>query len=180
MSEETIQYHYGKHHHTYVDKLNTLIPGTEFEGLSLENIICKSSDGIFNQAAQVWNHTFYWESLTDKVNQTPGGELLDAINQHFGSFEQFKKLFTQQALTLFGSGWVWLVVNKNNELEIIQTSNAENPLTEGHTPLLTCDVWEHAYYIDTRNSRPKYLDNFWVLTNWAKVLERFQNWQHYE
>lgn len=166
ISAETIEFHYGKHHQTYVTNLNNLVPGTEFEGASLEDIILKSSGGIFNNAAQIWNHTFYWNSLTPKGAGQPTGALADAINETFGSFEKFKEEFTKCAVTTFGSGWAWLVKNADGSLALVSTSNAGCPLTTGQTPLLTCDVWEHAYYIDFRNLRPKYLEAFWVLANW--------------
>jgi Fe-Mn family superoxide dismutase len=166
ISEETLEYHYGKHHQTYVTNLNNLIPGTEFEGLSLEEIIVKSSGPIFNNAAQVWNHTFYWNSLLPNGGGEPTGALADAINTTFGSFEKFKEEFTKCAITTFGSGWAWLVKNADGTLALVSTSNAGCPLTTGQKPLLTCDVWEHAYYIDYRNARPAYLEAFWALVNW--------------
>lgn len=166
ISPETIEFHYGKHHQTYVTNLNNLVPGTEFEGLSLEEIVKKSSGGIFNNAAQVWNHTFYWNSLSPNGGGAPTGGLANAIDRTFGSFEQFKEEFTKCAVTTFGSGWAWLVKNPNGTLELVSTSNAGCPLTNGQTPILTCDVWEHAYYIDFRNLRPKYLEAFWALVNW--------------
>jgi superoxide dismutase, Fe-Mn family len=166
ISAETIEYHYGKHHQTYVTNLNNLVPGTEFEGLSLEEIVKKSSGGIFNNAAQVWNHTFYWNSLSPNGGGAPTGGLANAIDRTFGSFEKFKEEFTKCAVTTFGSGWAWLVKNQNGGLELVSTSNAGCPLTSGQTPILTCDVWEHAYYIDYRNLRPKYLEGFWALVNW--------------
>ena len=162
-----------KHHQTYVDNLNKLIIGTEFENSTLEEIVLKSSGGIFNNAAQVWNHTFYWNCLTPKSNFKPEGKLLDAIEKEFGSYEEFKEKFTNSAVTLFGSGWAWLVKNKEGKLEIVQTSNAENPIRQDKTPLLVCDVWEHAYYIDKQNRRPAYLESFWNLVDWKKVEERF-------
>jgi Fe-Mn family superoxide dismutase len=166
ISEETVEYHYGKHHQTYVTNLNNLIPGTEFDGLTLEEIIVKSSGPIFNNAAQVWNHTFYWNSLTPKGGGLPTGALANAINTTFGSFAIFKEEFTKCAVTTFGSGWAWLVKNTDGSLALVSTSNAGCPLTTGQTPLLTCDVWEHAYYIDYRNARPSYLEAFWALVNW--------------
>ncbi|MGR6034849.1 MAG: superoxide dismutase [Candidatus Nitrosoglobus sp.] len=166
ISQETLEYHYGKHHQTYVDKLNGLVPGTEFENASLEEIITKASGAIFNNGAQVWNHTFYWNCLAPQGGGEPNGALMDAIKQKFGSFAEFKEKFSQSAITLFGSGWAWLVKNPNGSLDITATSNAGNPLTEGKIPLLTCDVWEHAYYIDYRNARPKYIESFWKLVNW--------------
>lgn len=171
ISAETLEYHYGKHHATYVTNLNNLIPGTEFEDLSLEDIIKKSSAGIFNNAAQVWNHTFYWNCLSPNGGGEPDGALADAINQAFGSFADFKEKFTTSSVTNFGSGWTWLVKNSDGGLEIVNTSNAANPMTEGKTPIMTCDVWEHAYYIDYRNARPKYLEAFWNLVNWSFVAE---------
>jgi Fe-Mn family superoxide dismutase len=173
ISKETLEYHYGKHHKAYVDNLNKLIPGTEFENKSLEEIIKKSSGGIFNNAAQVWNHTFYWHCLTPKSSREPSGKLADAINKKFGSFEEFKKLFSQTAITTFGSGWGWLVKNTQGEIELISTSNAGTPMTQDKQALLTCDVWEHAYYIDYRNARPTYVEKFWELVNWDFVAENF-------
>ncbi len=175
ISEETLDYHYGKHHQTYVTNLNNLVPGTEFENLSLEEIILKSSGGIFNNAAQVWNHTFYWNSLSPNGGGEPSGALADAINAEFGSFANFKEAFTKCAVTTFGSGWAWLVKNPEGKLALVSTSNAGCPLTEGHTPLLTCDVWEHAYYIDYRNARPAYLEAFWALVNWDFASANFSS-----
>lgn len=166
ISKETLEYHYGKHHRAYVNNLNNLIAGTEFEKMSLEDIMKKATGGIFNHAAQIWNHTFYWHSLSPTGGGKPAGKLAKTIEETFQSFEAFKAAFTKSATTLFGSGWVWLVKNKNNALEIVQTSNAGNPLLEGKKPLLTCDVWEHAYYIDTRNDRAAYVNHFWELVNW--------------
>jgi Fe-Mn family superoxide dismutase len=173
ISEETLEYHYGKHHQTYVTNLNNLISGTEFEGLSLEEIIVKSSGGIFNNAAQVWNHTFYWNCMTPNGGGQPTGALADAINAAFGSFEKFKEEFTKCAVTTFGSGWAWLAKNADGSLALVSTSNAGCPLTTGQTPLMTCDVWEHAYYIDYRNARPAYLEHFWSLVNWDFVAKNF-------
>ena len=169
ISAETIDYHYGKHHQAYVNNLNKLILGTEFEDMPLEGIIKKSSGGIFNNAAQVFNHTFYWHCLAPDAGGTPQGELAGAIDQAFGSFEAFKEKFSATAATTFGSGWAWLVKDSDGKLEIISTSNAGTPLTEDKKPLLTCDVWEHAYYIDYRNARPSYIDKFWDLVNWDFV-----------
>ncbi len=166
ISQETLEYHYGKHHQTYVNNLNNLVPGTEFEGKTLEQIILKATGGIFNNAAQVWNHTFYWHSMKPQGGGEPTGALAKAIEQKWGSFAAFKEAFTKSATTLFGSGWTWLVQNSDGSLDIVNTSNAGTPLTEDKTPLLTCDVWEHAYYIDVRNARPKYLDNWWAVVNW--------------
>jgi Fe-Mn family superoxide dismutase len=174
ISKETLEFHYGKHHQTYVTNLNNLIKGTEFADMSLEDIIKKSSGGIFNNAAQVWNHTFYWNSLSPKAGGQPSGSLADAINSTFGSFDKFKEEFTKTAVTTFGSGWGWLVKNADGSLALVSTSNAGNPMTSGQTPLLTCDVWEHAYYIDYRNARPKYLEAFWKLVNWDFVAKNFR------
>ena len=169
ISKETLEYHYGKHHNAYVTNINNLIPGTEFEDLSLEDIIKKApAGGIFNNAAQVWNHSFYWNCLSPNGGGEPGGKLLEAINKSFGSFDEFKSQFTKSAVTNFGSGWTWLVKGENR-LEIINTSNAGTALTSGKTALLTCDVWEHAYYVDYRNARPQYVEAFWNLVNWNFV-----------
>ncbi len=173
ISEETLEFHYGKHHQTYVTNLNNLVPETEFDGLSLEDIISKSSGGIFNNAAQIWNHTFYWNSLSPNGGGQPSGNLASAIVASFGSFEAFKAEFTKCAVTTFGSGWAWLVKDKEGNLSLVSSSNAACPLTEGLTPLLTCDVWEHAYYIDYRNARPKYLEAFWSLVNWDFAATNF-------
>lgn len=175
ISEETLEFHYGKHHKTYVDNLNNLVPGTEFEGQTLEEIIKTSAGGIFNNAAQVWNHTFYWHCLSPNGGGEPTGELADAINAKFGSFENFKEEFTKTSVTTFGSGWGWLVKNAAGELELASTIGAGNPMTDGKTPLLTCDVWEHAYYIDYRNARPAYLKAYWELVNWDYVAEQYAN-----
>lgn len=169
ISKETLEYHYGKHHNAYVTNLNNLIHGTEFEDLSLEDIIKKAPvGGLFNNSAQVWNHSFYWNCLSPNGGGEPSGKLLEAINKSFGSFDEFKEKFTKSAITNFGSGWTWLV-NGENGLEIINTSNAGTTLTSGKTTLLTCDVWEHAYYVDYRNARPQYVDAFWKLVNWDFV-----------
>lgn len=175
ISAETIEYHYGKHHQTYVTNLNNLAPGTEFEGKDLEDIIMKSSGGVFNNAAQVWNHTFYWNCLAPKEKCTgkPSGALADAIDAKFGSLDKFKKQFSQSAATNFGSGWTWLVKNTDGSLEIVNTSNAGTPMTEGKTALLTVDVWEHAYYVDYRNARPKYLEEIWKIINWDFVATKY-------
>jgi Fe-Mn family superoxide dismutase len=173
ISAETLDYHYGKHHQAYVTNLNNLIPGTEFETASLDDIVLKASGGIFNNAAQVWNHTFYWNCLSPNGGGEPSGALADAINAAFGSFAEFKAAFTKAAVTNFGSGWTWLVKNSDGSVEIFNTSNAGNPLTEGKTPLLTVDVWEHAYYVDYRNARPKYMDEIWKLFNWDFVASNF-------
>ncbi len=175
ISAETLEYHYGKHHQTYITNLNNLIPGTEFENLSLEDIIAKSSGGIFNNAAQIWNHSFYWNCLSPNGGGEPSGALADAINKAFGSFDEFKKSFSQTAITTFGAGWGWLVKNADGSLALVSTSNAGTPLTGDQTPLLTCDVWEHAYYIDYRNARPKYVENFWNIVNWDFAAANFSD-----
>ncbi len=172
ITENTISFHYGKHHQAYVTNLNKLIPGTEFENATLEEIIMKASGGIFNNAAQVWNHTFYWHCLTPAGESQPGGKLLDAINRDFGSFEDFKEKFAAAAATLFGSGWAWLVKDAAGKLSIVQESNAGNPLRNGYTPLFTMDVWEHAYYLDYQNRRPDYIAALWKLADWKAVEER--------
>jgi Fe-Mn family superoxide dismutase len=174
ISAETLEYHYGKHHNTYVVNLNKLIPGTEFENLSLEDIVKKSSGGIFNNAAQVWNHTFYWHCLSPKGGGEPSGALADAINKSFGSFASFKEKFSATAIGTFGSGWGWLVKNNDGSLALESTSNAGTPLKDGKQALLTCDVWEHAYYIDYRNARPNYVEAFWKLVNWDFVSQNFK------
>lgn len=166
ISQETLEYHYGKHHQAYVTNLNKLIEGTEFASMTLEEIIGKAKGGIFNNAAQVWNHTFYWHSLSPKGGKEPTGALAEAIIKYFGSFAAFKEQFTQTAIGTFGSGWAWLVQDATGALKIISTSNAGTPMTEGLTALLTCDMWEHAYYIDYRNARPNYMTAFWSLVNW--------------
>jgi Fe-Mn family superoxide dismutase len=174
ISAETIDFHYGKHHNTYVEKLNGLVPGTEFEGKSLEDIIKASSGGVFNNAAQVWNHSFYWECLSPKGGGAATGAVATAIDKAFGSFDAFKQAFSEAAVGNFGSGWTWLVKNADGSVAIVSTSNAETPLTDSTvTPLLTVDVWEHAYYIDYRNARPKYLEAFWALVNWDFVNKNF-------
>ncbi|NQZ25045.1 MAG: superoxide dismutase [Fe] [Colwellia sp.] len=174
ISAETLSFHYGKHHNTYVVKLNGLIGGTEFENKSLEEIVKSSSAGIFNNAAQIWNHTFYWNSLSPNGGGEPSGDLLAAINSNFGSFDEFKAKFTDSAINNFGSSWTWLVKNADGSLAIVNTSNAATPLTdEGVTPLMTVDLWEHAYYIDYRNVRPNYLNGFWALANWDFAQANF-------
>lgn len=171
ISAETIDYHYGKHHQTYVTNLNGLIANTEFADATLDNIILKSQGAIFNNAAQVWNHTFYWNCLKPKGGGQPSGPLAAAINKAFGSFDEFKKRFTQTAIGTFGSGWAWLVKKQDGSLEIVSTSNAGTPMTSGQKALLTCDVWEHAYYVDYRNARAKYVESFWNLVNWDFVAK---------
>ncbi|MCJ8277097.1 MAG: superoxide dismutase [Fe] [Bdellovibrionales bacterium] len=166
ISPETLEFHYGKHHNTYVKKLNAAIEGTDTAVKSLEEIVKTSEGGDFNNAAQIWNHTFYWNSLSPNGGGEPTGAIADAINSQFGSFAEFQEKFTAAAGTLFGSGWAWLVKNADGSLSIEQTTNAGCPLTNGQTPILTCDVWEHAYYIDYRNARPDYIKAFWSLVNW--------------
>ncbi|MHB1678413.1 MAG: superoxide dismutase [Sulfuriferula sp.] len=173
ISAETLEYHYGKHHQAYVTNLNNLIKNTEFENMSLDDTIMKSSGGVFNNAAQVWNHTFYWNCLSPNGGGTPSGALAAAINAKWTSFEAFKEAFSKAAVGTFGSGWAWLVKNAAGELEIVSTSNAATPMTNGQFALLTCDVWEHSYYIDYRNARPKYVEAFWNLVNWDFVTANF-------
>jgi Fe-Mn family superoxide dismutase len=172
ISAETIEFHYGKHHQTYVDNLNRLTKDTEYAESSLEDIIRSAEGGVFNNAAQVWNHSFYWNCLSPQGGGEPGGALADALKATFGSFDAFRERFTQTAVTTFGSGWAWLVRNADGALAVESTGNAGNPLTAGSTPLLTCDVWEHAYYIDYRNARPAYVEAFWKLVNWEFVASR--------
>lgn len=174
ISAETIDFHYGKHHQTYVTNLNNQIKGTEFESLSLEEIIRKSSGGMFNNAAQIWNHTFYWNCLKPAGGGEPGGKLAEAINAAFGSFAAFKEQFTNTALTTFGSGWAWLVQRADGSVALVSTSNAATPLTGSDKALLTCDVWEHAYYIDHRNLRPRFVETFMnSLVNWDFAQRNF-------
>ncbi len=174
ISRETLEYHYGKHHNAYVTNLNNLIAGTEHENASLEDIIRGSEGGLFNNAAQVWNHTFYWHCLSPDGGGEPVGEIAAAISRAFGSFDEFKDEFSKKAVTLFGSGWAWLVRKPDGSLAITQTSNAETPLTGEDTPLMTCDVWEHAYYVDYRNARPDYVKAFWNLVNWTFVTQNYE------
>ena len=174
ISKETIEYHYGKHHNTYVVNLNKLIENTQYVNNTLEEIIMNSSGPIFNNAAQVWNHTFYWNCLSPNGGGEPQGELAQLIEKSFGSFDEFKEKFTQTAIATFGSGWAWLVKDENGDIKIISTSNAGLPMTEKLTALLTCDVWEHAYYIDYRNARPNYLAAFWSLVNWEFVTSQLK------
>lgn len=174
ISKETLEYHYGKHHQAYVTNLNKLIVDSDFALMTLEQVIKKSSGGIFNNAAQVWNHTFYWHCLSPNGGGEPTGKLADAIQLAFGSFAAFQEQFTQAAITTFGSGWAWLVQDEQGRLKIISTSNAATPMTEGLTALMTCDVWEHAYYIDYRNARPTYLNAFWKLVNWDFVASNLR------
>lgn len=174
ISEKTIQYHYGKHLAAYITNTNNLKTGTEFDDLPLEEIVKKSTGGLFNNAAQTFNHIFYFEALhpyqADKL--APKGHLKELIDKNFGSFEAFKEKFTQAGVTLFGSGWVWLIADKDGKLEIMQTANADCPIKYGKKPVLTMDVWEHAYYLDTQNARPKYIENFWNVVNWEAVEKR--------
>lgn len=172
ISKRTIEFHYGKHHQAYVNNLNGLIPETEFRNASLEEIIRKAKGGIFNNGAQVWNHTFYWNCMSPDGGGEPQGKLAEAIKEYFGSFETFKEQFSKAAATLFGSGWAWLVKDAYGNLDIQQTSNADCPLRNGFTPLLTCDVWEHAYYLDKQNARPAYIEDFWKLVDWKAVESR--------
>lgn len=169
ISKQTLEFHYGKHHLAYVNNLNKLIVGTEFENASLEEIVLKSTGGIFNNGAQVWNHTFYWNCMKPQGGGEPTGALADLIAKDFGSFADFREKFSTAAATLFGSGWAWLIKKENGGLEIVQESNAGNPMRNGATPLLTCDVWEHAYYIDFRNARAKYVEDFWKIVNWEAL-----------
>lgn len=174
ISAETIEFHYGKHHQTYVDKLNGLVEGTEMANQSLEDIVKSSEGGVFNNAAQVWNHTFYWNCLSPNGGGAATGPVADAINAAFGSFDAFKEQFTNSAINNFGSGWTWLVKKADGSVAIVNTSNAATPLTDTSvTPILTVDVWEHAYYVDYRNARPKYMDAFWALVNWDFVNQNF-------
>ena len=173
ISKETIEFHYGKHHQAYVTNRNNLVKGTEFENLALEDIIRKSSGGIFNNAAQVWNHTFYWHCLSPKGGGQAKGPLGEAIAKKFGSFDAFKEAFTKSAVGNFGSGWTWLVKKADGAVDLVNTSNAATPLTGADKPLLTCDVWEHAYYIDYRNKRPDYVGAFWNLVNWEFAGKNF-------
>ena len=173
ISRETLEFHHGKHHNTYVLNLNNLIKGTEFENASLEEIVKKSSGGVFNNAAQVWNHTFYWNSMSPQGGGEPTGALAQAIEKKWGSFAAFKEAFTKSAIGNFGSSWTWLVKKSDGSLDIVNTSNAATPITGTDTPLLTCDLWEHAYYIDHRNRRPDYLAGWWSLVNWAFAARNF-------
>jgi superoxide dismutase, Fe-Mn family len=174
LSAETFEYHYGKHHQTYVDNLNKLIPGTEYEDLELADIVKKASGGVFNNAAQHWNHSFYWQSLSAEKNQSPQGDLAKAIEKSFTSRAEFEKQFAAAAVGQFGSGWAWLIAAPDKSLKILATSNAETPIHLGSgVPLFTCDVWEHAYYIDYRNARAKYLEAFWKVLNWRFAEKNF-------
>ena len=173
ISKQTLEFHHGKHHLAYVNNLNALIPGTKFEDATLEDMIREADGGIFNNATQIWNHTFYFQAFSPKPKAAPEGKLLEAIVRDFGSFEAFREEFTKAAASLFGSGWAWLAVDGDGKLQIVKESNAGNPIRQGLKPLLTCDVWEHAYYLDYQNRRPDYLSNFWPLVDWAVVESRF-------
>jgi superoxide dismutase, Fe-Mn family len=176
ISAETLQFHYGKHHQSYVDKLNKLITGTEFEDASLEEIIRKATGPIYNNASQVWNHNFYWQSLTPaQPGAKPVDDLMEAIDRDFGDFSRFQKLFNEAASGIFGSGWAWLVRDEDGRLAIESTSNGDNPIKSGKTAILTCDVWEHAYYIDYRNERAKYLNSIWNIMNWKFAEANFRS-----
>lgn len=173
ISAETLEYHHGKHHQAYVNKLNELTEGTDDANKSLEEIIKTSSGGLFNQAAQVWNHTFYWHCLSPNGGGEPTGALADAINARFGSFAEFKEAFNAQAVANFGSGWTWLIKTADGGVDIANTDDADCPIAHDQTPLMTIDVWEHAYYIDYRNARPKYLEHVWSVLNWDFVAKNF-------
>jgi len=173
ITQNTLEFHYGKHHQAYVNNLNNLLPGSGFENASLEDIIRESSGGVFNNGAQIWNHTFYFTTFSPDAQGKPEGNFLKAIEKEFGSFEDFKTQFTSAAATLFGAGWAWLVKNDLGVLSIVKESNAGNPLKDGYTPLLTCDVWEHAYYLDYQNKRPDYLNAYWEIIDWKAVARRF-------
>ncbi len=173
ISKRTLEFHHDKHHDAYVNNLNNLIKGTEFENADIMDIIMKSKGGIFNNAAQVWNHTFYFDQFGKDKASEPKAQLAEAIKATFGSFDEFKEKFAVAAKTLFGSGWAWLVKKTNGSLEIVQTSNAENPIKEGFIPILTCDVWEHAYYLDYQNKRPDYVANFWDILDWDIISGRY-------
>lgn len=176
ISEETLEYHYGKHHRAYVNKLNDLIKNTEYENLPLEEIIKRSKSGpIFNNSAQDWNHTFYWNCMSPNGGGRAEGNLGKAIEQSFGSYDEFKKKFDAAATGQFGSGWAWLARNSDGSLEVFSTSNAGTPMTDNKRAILTCDVWEHAYYIDTRNDRAKYVENFWKVVNWDFATQQFES-----
>ncbi len=174
VSAETLQYHHGKHHAKYVSTLNELLPGSGLENDPLEEVVRKSSGKLFNQAAQAWNHDFYWKCLSPDGGGEPKGPLAEAIEKKYGGFDQFKEQFATAAATLFGSGWVWLVKDPDGGLDVRQTGNAETPIRDGGKPVLTCDVWEHAYYIDYRNARPKYIDAFWKLVNWDFAARQYE------
>ncbi len=173
LSKQTLEFHYGKHHQAYVNNLNNLVPGTRFENATLEQIVKEAEGGIFNNGAQIWNHTFYFESFSPDGPRQPAGALADAINRSFGSFDAFREQFSKAAVTLFGSGWAWLVKKADGSLEIVQEPNAGNPLRKGLIPLITCDVWEHAYYLDYQNKRPDYTQAFWNILDWNVIGKRY-------
>ncbi|MDP4208692.1 MAG: superoxide dismutase [Bacteroidota bacterium] len=173
ISQKTLEFHYGKHHQAYVNNLNNLVVGTKFENATLDTIVMEAEGGIFNNGAQIWNHTFYFTSFSPKGGGEPVGALADAIKKDFGSFAEFKDKFSKAAATLFGSGWAWLVKKQDGTLDIVQESNAGNPLRKGLKPILTCDVWEHAYYLDYQNRRPDYIESFWKVVDWTEVGKRF-------
>jgi superoxide dismutase, Fe-Mn family len=173
IDKRTMEFHYGKHHQAYVNNLNNLVPGTKWENATLEEIIKGADGGIYNNAAQVWNHTFYFFSFKPQGGGEPSGTLAEAIKTNFGSFTDFKEQFSKAAATLFGSGWAWLVKDKSGKLQIIQESNAGNPLRNGLTPILTCDVWEHAYYLGYQNRRPDYVKDFWSILDWKAISARY-------
>ncbi len=174
ISKETLEYHYGKHHNAYVTNLNNLVEGTDFANVSLEETVRNATGGMFNNAAQIWKHSFYWNCLSPNGGGAPTGELGAAIDKAFGSYDAFKEEFTKKAVTLFGSGWAWLVRRDDGSVAIEQTTNADTPLTGADTPLLTCDVWEHAYYVDYRNARPDYVKAFWALVNWDFASDNYK------
>ncbi len=173
ISQKTLEFHYGKHHQAYVNNLNNLIPGSAFEDADLEKIVKEADGGIYNNGAQVWNHTFYFNSFSPNGGGEPKGELAEVINKTFGSFDAFKDEFSKAAATLFGAGWAWLVKKSDGSLEIVKESNAGNPLRTGVEPILTCDVWEHAYYLDKQNKRPAYIADFWKVIDWDIVGGRY-------
>jgi superoxide dismutase, Fe-Mn family len=173
ISKETLEFHYGKHHQTYVTNLNNLVKGTEFEAMDLESIVKKSSGGLFNNSAQIWNHTFYWNGLKPNGGGKPAGALAAAIDAKWGAFDAFQEAFNKMAVGNFGASWTWLVKKADGSLDIVNTSNAATPLTTADKALLTCDLWEHAYYIDYRNRRPDYLKAFWALVNWDFASKNF-------
>ncbi|HEY4560460.1 MAG TPA: Fe-Mn family superoxide dismutase [Lysobacter sp.] len=174
MSAETLDFHYGKHHKTYVDNANKMIEGTEFADMPLVDIIRRSQGALFNNVAQVWNHTFFWNCMKPNGGGEPTGKLMDAINLAFGDFATFKEEFAKTCIGTFGSGWGWLVQRPDGSLALVSTSNANTPIAGEDTPLLTCDVWEHAYYIDYRNARPKFVEAFWNLVNWDFVASNMK------
>jgi len=178
ISSKTIEYHHGKHHQAYVNNLNKLTEGTDWANSDFENLIKGTEGGVYNNAAQVWNHAFYWECMTRDGNAEPDQALMKVIEEDIGNFDSFRNQFFQASVTLFGSGWAWLVKNQEGKLRIMQGPNAWNPLTEDLIPLLTIDVWEHAYYLDYQNRRPDYVDSFWKLIDWKKVSERYHNNAH--